>query len=163
MKLIISTSTTNVKRKPGLYSHVSVDPLSLPVLLDIAQTLDIQLPPKLHCTVMYSNVTPRSLAQATKVLRKDFRALLDEVTWWEGHDKKGYLVLKLISEDLKEEHARLKQAGCCPSYDKYVPHITLKTPCRESVGFGIKLANLKIRRQGPSIILTNQKIQPYLK
>jgi hypothetical protein len=85
-----------------------------------------QIPTDIHCTVMYST-TPPSYWTVDPAMQfdADCRAL----HWWPGHDKVGYLVMELESDDLSAFHRYWKDKGCTPIFPDYRAHITLCTPC----------------------------------
>ena len=108
----------------GCYSAVTPDEDSRALLTAVAEMVGVETDPsKLHCTVMYSEVAPKAgIGCNANRIRK---AVISELTHWDGHDGKGYLVAQLDSPHLQEEHARLRSLGCKPTFDEYKPHITL--------------------------------------
>jgi hypothetical protein len=115
-------------KSPGVY--VSVSPtertrqhieewssiLGLPLSIDEAS--------ELHCTVVYSKVVPKVMPplDSTKI----YKARLLGIAWWDGHDKEGYLVMKLGSTDLAELNRQWMSAGCISNFPTYQPHVTFK-------------------------------------
>lgn len=82
---------------------------------------------ELHCTVMYSpEGTPDKDAAFTLLdTDREFPAAISELVCWEGHDKAGYMVLKLTSLDLSNRHMQWRGLGCVPTFPDYTPHITM--------------------------------------
>jgi hypothetical protein len=81
---------------------------------------------ELHCTVMYSKTAPSK--ESVIKLNKDYPVLFATpiyCQYWEGHDKSGYLVLKLTSNYLQNRHKKYLDIGAVPTFSPYEPHITL--------------------------------------
>lgn len=83
----------------------------------------------LHCTVMYSHaalqVAPAVAHQ--KRATDQFFAQASEFVYWGGHDDEGYFVLQLDSPALRERHEFWRILGAKPTFEEYVPHMTLAT------------------------------------
>lgn len=83
----------------------------------------------LHCTVMYSKDMVDNHATVFSRLglgpEDVFVAKPKAVEFWNGHDGRGVIVLTLDSRDLEEAHERVRQFGVKPTFDPYVPHVTL--------------------------------------
>ena len=129
MKILISLSSPELDiikftGTHGCYSAVTPDADSKALLVAIAHLLGVETDPgKLHCTVMYSEAAPKRKPGCNP--NRIRKATISQITHWDGHDDKGYLVALLDSPDLQEEHARLRTLGCKPTFDEYKPHITL--------------------------------------
>lgn len=129
MKILISLSSPKLDvikftGTHGCYSAVTPDADSKALLSAVAHMLGVETDPdKLHCTVMYSEVAPKKGIGCNR--QRVRKATVSQITHWDGHDNKGYLVALLDSPELQEEHARLKTLGCQPTFDDYKPHITL--------------------------------------
>ena len=84
-------------------------------------------PHRLHCTVVYSRkAKPVALLYPSVT---PLRVAGTEFEYWEGHDKAGYLVLKLDgTRHLNGYHQRWLSAGCVTQFSDYTPHVTLRTP-----------------------------------
>ena len=119
--------------KSGLYSCVFPVKGFTPLLKAITDLLaedrielyDIS---EFHCTIMYSKKDAPHSIRITKFLNSGpftFKAWSDQVDYWEGHDKAGYLVLKLTSRDLDMRHEQYQDLGCKHSFPEYEAHITL--------------------------------------
>jgi hypothetical protein len=59
-----------------------------------------------------------------------YQATSHGLDWWEGHDKNGYLVLRLTSPSLNRLNKRFTDAGLVPTFPDYKAHMTLLTPCK---------------------------------
>jgi hypothetical protein len=161
MKILISISEVVNNLKNGLYSAVYPEPPSKKKLTEFCKILDLSYKDQgVHCTVMYAKENKAREEDASQFILPKYRAHASKVTWWEGHDKEGYLVLLLESEDLQKEHTRLRKAGSTPTYQEYRPHITLCSPCEKPGKYKIKLANLSLRRNPFSLVLSNQMVEP---
>ena len=129
MKILISLSSPELDiikftGTHGCYSAVTPDDDSRALLVAIAHLLGVETDPaKLHCTVMYSEAAPKKAPGCNP--NRIRKAAISQLSHWDGHDDKGYLVALLDSPELQEEHARLKTLGCRPTFDEYKPHITL--------------------------------------
>jgi hypothetical protein len=108
----------------GLYSAVVPDEASRGHLYNIARQMGFDIDPsKLHCTVMYSK-EPCPAKDVSCDDDRVYRARFTNLQHWDGHDKTGYLTAALTSPELVEEHNRLKELGCVPTFD-YNPHVTI--------------------------------------
>jgi len=147
----------------GLYSSVKLTQNSKLQLVNLCKSVDIEVDEKeLHCTVIYSEKHVSDLDAVRSYSRKIYEATADQIKWWEGHDKAGYLVLGLTSQQLSDEHIRLKKLGCEPTFDEYSPHITLMTPIRfeslEQLKYNIRLGNLTLRRNPLELQFDSQNV-----
>jgi hypothetical protein len=130
MKLLVSISRPTLTKldysgQNGLYSCVTPDDEAKEVLSVLTGILDFEPEPdKYHCTVMYSE-TPIPIDQAVVDDTQEFRAELTHAKHIEGHDNKGYVIVNLKCPELCAEHERFKQLGATPTFDDYMPHITL--------------------------------------
>ena len=180
MKILISLSKEYKDRpftgKGGLYAAVEPIPESKKAIQKMCGRCfnawyervydqDLEIESDLHCTIMYSpKKVPNNLEDASWFLPTDtHEATASKFRWWEGHDKKGYLVLELESEGLVAEHNRLQDSGCEPTFEEYIPHITIKKGLSfkddaEEKGV-LRYANLILRRNPLEITLTNQQVQ----
>lgn len=104
-----------------------------------------------HCSIMYSKETPeKAKVKALFNPATKYTAQVVGITHWPGHDKKGYLVLKLDSESLSQRHDEYKAAGAVPTFDPFESHITVRSglPITADLQAKIRLFNLKCRRTG---------------
>jgi hypothetical protein len=148
----------------GLYSAVEPTENSVKKIIELAKAAGFEdLEPDLHCTVMYSPTAAIPEDVATEYSQPFYNAIPLEFKWWEGHDKDGYLVLALKSPLLAKEHQRLKEAGCVPTFDDYIPHITLKNKfyfeSEDDQKSKLRYANLILRRSVVGLTLTKQKVE----
>lgn len=77
---------------------------------------------KYHCTVMWSETTPKVCAPNNCL---KFSAKLKGIEYWLGHDSDGYVVVTLDSEDLDRRHAYWRSLGATHSFEDYSPHSTV--------------------------------------
>lgn len=85
-------------------------------------------PLDLHCTLMYSPDHSPHTVDVCNVLNRppfEYTAWSINLDFWEGHDNKGYLVLKLLCPDLVDRHGEYRAIGARPTFDDYTPHITI--------------------------------------
>lgn len=87
-----------------------------------------------HCTVVYSKTCIRNLGTALPKA-SPVNPRVSGLEFWEGHDKDGYLVAKLVSSDLIERHKFWLSEGAVHSFSPYEPHVTLKTPLKQTPRF----------------------------
>jgi 2'-5' RNA ligase len=83
---------------------------------------------KAHCTIIYSknkSVDIRLLQSSSIFEYTNVTATINSISYWEGHDKDGYVVLKLNSPVLKKLNKCFRQIGANHIFDEYSPHITL--------------------------------------
>lgn len=110
-------------RENGCYVSTVPDDGSKFRLIELCEELGVETDHRaLHCTLMYSK------ERAPEVDANRFStasALCNEVSVFDGHDDRQYLVVNLVSDDLHRAHSRLLQAGCEHSFTPYRPHITL--------------------------------------
>lgn len=143
----------------GLYSAVQPDTDTVSWLSDLCNRLgftDVK-PGKFHCTIMYSpDKTPAP--NDVELDGLDYPAVAREVTYWDGHDDLCHVILKLVSTKLHGEHQRLKQMGCVPTYDEYVPHITLQSDVDMTPELELQIAkvNAELKRNAQRMILNRQ-------
>lgn len=82
-----------------------------------------------HITVVHSKDNIEDVDQLYGLFPMEsdrtFPASVDYVTWWPGHNKKGYLVVKLKSPELSRLNKQLRDLGLKVSFDDYEAHITL--------------------------------------
>ena len=77
----------------------------------------------LHVTLAVSEKFPNG-----SVLRADrgyVKVVAREWETWEGHNGKGYIVLRVESGELHRRNAQMKDAGCVSNFPDYQPHITI--------------------------------------
>jgi hypothetical protein len=120
----------------------------------------LKLPDDAHATVMYSTkAIDQNLAK--QYSRTEYHAFSKKFEFWAGHDNAGYLVLKLESDHLGQEHERLKSHGCKPTFDQYSPHITIQTPIdKDDAIKKVEIGNNELDNLSPGkLILHNQKIE----
>jgi len=95
---------------------------------------------KAHVTVIYSKeagVNTDLLVRESIIQQETYRARVDGVQYWEGHDKVGYVVLKLHSDDANALNKALIDCGAKHSFDEYAAHMTV---CNKA---GAKTAELE--------------------
>jgi hypothetical protein len=87
-----------------------------------------------HCTVVYSKTCVRNV-DTDLINSASVTAQVTSLEWWEGHDKDGYLVAKLVAPELMERHKFWLSEGAVHSFSPYEPHVTLKTPLTVTPAF----------------------------
>ncbi len=135
MKVLISLSekTFEYTGTHGFYCQVSVPSEEARFIAKLLKQNGLsKLVPAdldgLHCTIMYSkDAIPKEVVDSNLGSIKAFKAYVQRIESWEGHDKKGYITLKLNSIELNKRHNFWKQAGATHSFEDYTPHITLVT------------------------------------
>ena len=140
MKVLLSMSTMSesFQQKAHEYTatngvYVSMTPVSgarkvFNVVKESLAKVGIQPKPidYYHVTIVWSEKSPSK--DIVKLLVQDSRtckARVKGVVSWEGHDKDGYVVLELDSDDLKRRHAEWLKAGASHSFQDYRAHVTL--------------------------------------
>lgn len=114
----------------------------------------------LHLTLMYSKQTPD--AQRVKALISNpVHSVIGiplRFRYWDGHDKKGYIVLEMESPDLAARHEQYKEAGCEHSFDDYTPHVTIRNNLSADLGNKFcAIANSRLHRL-PNIVFGGEQI-----
>ena len=80
-----------------------------------------------HVTLIYSRETPVSIPAIAYPIKGSPKAKIIDIVYWEGHDKDGYVVLKLDSPDLTKFNQMFIHAGATHSFPDYTPHMTLNS------------------------------------
>lgn len=80
-----------------------------------------------HLTVIWSKiaVSRRDILGFCDNVSKLYQARITSATYWEGHNKIGYVVLNVDSSDIRELHELLIKMGAVHSFNTYEPHITI--------------------------------------
>lgn len=99
----------------------------------------------LHCTAIYSKTAASSVDLPNIDKDERYDAVGTELVWWEGHDKEGYLVLKLESNDLKALNRKFRKAGLVATFEDYKAHVTLMNPCKQPPG-NVKVLNALLKK-----------------
>lgn len=84
-----------------------------------------------HCTIIYAKTSLSNVNLPYIDKHQRFEAVGYELVFWEGHDKEGYVVLKLDSVDLTRVHNQFRDVGIEPTFKDYQPHLTLIHPVSE--------------------------------
>ena len=156
----------------GFYAQASVPVASItPFKSTFERILKTEMPLNqesdigLHCTIMYSQaalrVSPqRALATNLPMQKAFFEARVVGIDWWEGHDKEGYLVAKLVSSQLQARHKVWQMLGAVPTFSPYSPHITLlKGPASYQFANQVESFNLALKAIGTEpVILRGETI-----
>lgn len=111
----------------GTYVAVKPFPLSCGMIYDEFQRfLRHRLTPisEMHVTLMYSKQTIPE-AQNFVLPDRKFQGTFRQLEWWAGHDKAGYLVINIDSQDLQQRHRTWIAYGGRHSFRDYTPHLTL--------------------------------------
>lgn len=129
-KTYIKESSEPYTGTNGFYSWVNPTNESLEEILEYFPELKFTAEQvvDLHVTVMYSKMAiPADCSSKVEPLFTT-TVFATGVEYWEGHDKDGYLVLKLTRDGLERLHNKWKSCGAVPTFEDYVPHMTLRTP-----------------------------------
>lgn len=80
-----------------------------------------------HLTVIWSKiaVSKTDILGICENICKLYRATVTSATYWEGHNKIGYVVLNVDSDDIQALHELLLKMGAIHSHQSYEPHITI--------------------------------------
>lgn len=147
--------------KSGLY--VSVTPVGMISVL--SRLREFRIPnlygiSKLHATLLYSRDRAPALVVAQQLLTSGqgtrYPAKPIKFEYWEGHDKVGYLVLKLESKALVERHKEWAELG--QHSFEYTPHMTIAKdlPLTPELKSTIEKLN---SLTWPAIYFDNEKIE----
>jgi hypothetical protein len=82
----------------------------------------------LHCTVIYSKTAAKNINIPTVDRTDRFSGIGYQLEFFEGHDKLGYIVLKINSISLRKLNKRFVDAGLEATFKDYTPHVTLVHP-----------------------------------
>lgn len=112
-----------------------------------------------HVTLIYS--AGQEILDAARLARPHvvYSAFLSRIDWFLGHDKVGYLVGLVESQELQSRHSFWTLVGGEHSYRSYTPHITLATGISESEWKAIQRSVNNIQLDLP-ILLTGEKAEP---
>lgn len=121
----------------GLY--VCAEPLKNTNFNNFVKHLEKTSPVKLnevieepHVTILYSREDKPSDKDFMDKIKfpKTVSAKSSEFVFWDGHDKDGYVVLKLVSKDLSDINKEFVKFAK-HSFAEYVPHMTIIKNCAE--------------------------------
>lgn len=139
----------------GFYAWLNVAQDSIKDLMEYFPELKLTQDELLdmHLTVMYSpDAVPLSAVDENKKM-PDAQFIqsvkVNELTWWEGHDKEGYLVAKLDPSNIKHLHDKWKAVGAKPTFDSYEPHVTLKIGIKDTAKIKAWIAKKNKELQNP--------------
>lgn len=76
-----------------------------------------------HLTIMYSKELV--ISNTDLKVDEDLISIPIKFEYWDGHDAKGYVVLKLVSNPATNLHKQLLDKGASHSFDVYSPHVTI--------------------------------------
>jgi hypothetical protein len=82
-----------------------------------------------HLTVIWSKqaVSKRDVLGVCENICKLYRGVITSATYWEGHNKIGYVVLNVESDDIHSLHELLVKMGAVHSHNTFEAHITIAT------------------------------------
>lgn len=130
----------------GLYCAVTPDDAGKFRIMRLCEELGVTTDHrKLHCTLVYSPEGAPKRDDIQGCVDPDIGARINFVEYWEGHDKKGYLVAKLVSDKLQVCNERLTRAGARHTYTPYNPHITLVSGLPMSAGLESRIEEVNRR------------------
>lgn len=136
----------------GLYCAVQPDDGSKFRIMRLCEELGITTDHrKLHCTLVYSRNDAPPLEEVQGCVDRATSGRVNFIEYWEGHDKEGYLVAKLVSDKLQVCHERLIRAGARHSFTPYSPHVTLTTGLPMTDGLKAKIDEVNRRLAEESI------------
>lgn len=117
--------TKDLPSNTGVYAFRSVRNLhALKVIAKfLGCTIDNEYLYEAHCTVVFSPEPVRTNVVADIESLDDVKIL--GLTWWPGHNNKGYVVMLVDHPYLHERHKMFVRAGARPTFKDYTPHITL--------------------------------------
>lgn len=129
MKINQSTYNGN----SGIYIAVEPTHESMKKIHDVLLTLNCPVPldqfkDEAHMTVVYSRQQAIKDLTAVHKFASDnptINALTTQLEFWEGHDKSGYLVLKMTSALSRMLNGIAINSGAKHSFDDYTPHMTI--------------------------------------
>lgn len=107
----------------GTYVGVKVDSASSEWLIELQKTLRLKNPldaSKFHATVLYSR---NGIEVPTTGNSYDAEAF--KVDSWLDREGKSVVIVKLKSDELKQRHEELIDAGGTHDFPEFQPHITL--------------------------------------
>lgn len=112
----------------GIYISVSPDEHSKDTIREMISKLNPPFPldifdDEAHMTIMYSR--SETIDEDQLQTPDSITALPIKFEYWDGHDKDGYLVLKMVSEPASHFHQHLLDLGAEHSFDDYTPHMTI--------------------------------------
>jgi 2'-5' RNA ligase len=134
----------------GLYCAVQPDDGSKFRIMRLCEELGVTTDHrKLHCTLVYSRNDAPPLNEIQSSIDRASFGRINFIEYWPGHDKKGYLVAKLVSDKLQAFHERLIRSGARHSFTPYSPHVTLTTglPLTEELESNIKEVNRRLSEE----------------
>lgn len=145
----------------SVYASVTPTQYSEAVFRDRLDKLGITPSNKdpLHCTLMYSEVSPN---RVVPIRFKQYRSRVTKLMEWAGHDGDGYLVAYLDSPELQARNKVYLDAGCVSSFPDYIPHVTLITPF-ELGSLDLSLINSILAKSPSELFLDSEKAEPLRK
>lgn len=115
-----------------------------------------------HATVVYTKSPLKSIALPAIDRHQRFIGRITAIEYWEGHDKEGYIVAKMRSDDLDTLHTQFADAlgdaaldgykDSLFTFPNYQPHVTLCNPVPDISQFKTAMADLNVK-------LANQPLQ----
>ena len=159
-KSFVNESSDPYTGSNGFYAWVNPSNESLEDILEYFPEMNFTAKEvvDLHVTIMYSK-TSIPVECAAKVEPKFSAAVFaTSVDWWEGHNKEGYLVLKLTRDSIEQLHNKWKACGAVPTFEDYVPHMTMKTPFAKNQKL-LDVLNERLSTKRLQINLIQEQIQ----
>lgn len=101
-----------------------------------------------HMTIMYSKHSYANL-KFLEFPTDNIFGLSIAFEYWEGHDKDGYVVLKIISDAAKNLNKRISDSGAEHSFNDYTSHVTINNkvgPVTDDVKHWLEIATAKIKK-----------------
>ncbi len=132
---------------------VKVNPTTESILKLKERLAPLELAEDLHCTLIYSKTVADSVDIPMVDKHDRFNATTSQLDFWDGHDKEGYIVLKLKSDDLQRLHKRFRKKGIEPTFDDYNPHITIVHPVEDYSKYSgsVEILNSQLKKKPVSL------------
>lgn len=163
MLMINSKTIKTYTGTSGCYVSAVPDIASCKVIEDLIKGIDTTGlesfgTDELHCTIMYS---PDHLPSTVLLSRDSIPALVIGADILGPPGKEDTVVIKLLSGRLDYLHHKWRMLGCKPTYDSYIPHISLfmVTSEKSMPSDVVSELNKRIKSSQPSITLLRERIE----
>lgn len=137
MQLMISLSAYSAMN--GLYKCAEVIPEDMGIFHKLCNELDVPEREEYHCTLMYSKVSVPHNPEMDRIDK--YIAFCDRVDYLDGHDGK-YIVAYIGASRLKLRNQEFRSYGCKPTFDEYLPHVTLASEVTQTPELDETIAEL---------------------
>lgn len=138
MQLQISISAEYTGNN-GLYKQAVISNNGKFLFDNIVNELALPKKDEFHCTIMWSDT---AIELTDDLKRNDkYIAFCDRVDYLEGHDDL-YVVAYISANRLNQRWQEFKDAGCTPTFDSYLPHVTLGSEIVRSAALDENIAEV---------------------